>query len=449
MIAVSGGADSLALAHILWRLRDSLRLTLYGAHLDHGIRGEEGAGDAAFVQRTLRQWGIPVFLRRARLGQRRPSSRSPSEETARRARYRFLAQLAEELHADAVAVGHTADDQAETVLLHLVRGTGLAGLAGMQTLSTLPVDGLKVRLFRPLLEIPRADTQGYCAFLELHPCQDSTNLSLEPLRNRIRLHLLPTLEEYNPAIKEALRRLARSSARQVALLDQQAQEAWSQVVQEEPLGIAVDRKAFAALHPALQSHVARLAYAQLRGGTPQELEQVHVEEMLYQMTGPSGRSAHLPGGVTFLVERSRGVLTKETQRLDHTPRLNGTHALTIPGATHMPGWTVATELITPDASPPSEEAYEATLDLDVVGTHLWVRTRLQGDRIQPLGMEQEKRLQDFLVDAHVPSHLREQIPLVLSDKGIVWVVGHRIAHWARLTEETRQALKITFQSISR
>ena len=447
VIAVSGGPDSLALAHILWRLRDSLRLTLYGAHLDHGIRGQEGADDAAFVQQTL--WGlhIPTFIRRARVPRRQGSSRLPPEAAARQVRYRFLAELAQELHADAVAVGHTADDQAETVLLHLVRGTGIAGLTGMQILSTLRVDGLTVRLFRPLLEIRREDTEGYCDLMELHPRQDSTNLSLEPLRNRLRLRLLPAMEEYNPAVKGALRRLAQAAARDVAFLDEQAQQVWPQVVREESEGIALERQAFASLHPALQSHLLRLAYARLQG-TPQELEQAHVEEMLHQMGGSSGRSAHLPGDVTFLVEHSRALLTRAPRFAGHFPALQGVQPLVVSGTTHLPGWTVTAEMAAPDVAFPEEEGtggYQANLDLDAVGTRLWVRTRLQGDRFQPLGMEQEKRLQDFLVDAHVPSHLRDQIPLVVNDQGMVWVVGHRIAHWARLTPETRQALRLTFR----
>lgn len=446
IIGVSGGADSLALVHILSRLRESLRLTLYVAHLDHGIRGKESEDDATFVQNTLRQWGIPVFLRRANMRQHlRPSENVVSEGQARQVRYRFFAQLADELKVDVVATGHTSDDQAETLLLHLVRGTGLTGLAGMQTLSTMAVEQLQVRLFRPFLEIPRSDTQAYCDFLNLYPRQDSTNLSLEPLRNRIRLHLLPTLEEYNPAIKDSLRRLARSAARQIAYLDQQAQEIWADAVQVESFGLTLDREVFGSLQTALQSHLIRLAYGQLRGGVPQELEQSHVEEMLYQMKGPSGRSSDLPGSIKFIVERSRGILTKEARMLDRNPPLNRSNALAIPGTTQLPGWTVSAELVVSPTEYPESLAYEAILDLNAVGRDLLVRGRLQGDRFQPLGMEQEKRLQDFLVDIHVPSHLRDQIPLLVSQQGIAWVVGHRIAHWARLKEDTNESVKLTFR----
>ncbi len=447
VMGVSGGPDSLALAHVLWRLRDPLRLTLYGAHLDHGIRGVEGAADAAFVQQALRSMGIPTFVRHVRLREGQPAGRLPSEVTARRARHRFFAELTQELHIDAVALGHTADDQAETVLLHLVRGTGTTGLAAMQPLSTLQMDDIKFRLLRPFLGVARIETHAYCALLQLHPRQDSTNLSLAPLRNRLRLHLLPILEEYNPSIKEALLRLARSSAREVAYLDQQVQEAWPSVVHEGGEGVSLDQEAFARLAPALQSHLLRLAYGRLRGGTPLELEQAHVEEMLRQMAGSSRRSAHLPGGITFLVEGSRALLTRQPPRPAGPPLLEETYALTVPGATPLPGWTVVAEVVTLEAPPEvgQESPYAATVDLDAIGPRLWVRARLQGDRFQPLGMEEEKRLQDFLVDAKVPSRERAQVPLVLGEQGIVWVVGHRIAHWARLTPETRRVLRVTFE----
>ena len=449
----------MALAHAVWHLREPLNLTLYGAHMDHGIRGEEGAEDALFVQYTLRQAGIPTFVRKARL-RADPQAPLPSEAAARHARYRFLAELSREVRADAVALGHTADDQAETVLLHLVRGTGIAGLAGMQTLSTLQVEGLPVRLFRPLLDVPREETHRYCEVLQLNPRQDSTNLSLVPLRNRLRLQLLPMMEEYNPAIREALGRLAHAAAREVAFLDQQVQEVWPQgdhgaatsatpkgVVREEAGNIFLDRKALAALDPAVQSHLLRLAYARLREGTPQGLEQVHVEEMMEQMSGPSGRSAHLPGGVTFFVESSRALLTRDPRPPRPAPSEEDAHPLTVPGATRLPGWTVVAEQVSPETTPNDQGAHQAIVDMDVVGQSLWVRTRLQGDRFQPLGMEEEKRLQDFLVDAKVPGRLRAHIPLVIGDRGIVWVLGYRIAHWARLTPETRRALRLTFQAV--
>ncbi|MSQ40076.1 MAG: tRNA lysidine(34) synthetase TilS [Dehalococcoidia bacterium] len=446
ILAVSGGPDSLTLAHALWHLREPLNLTLYGAHMDHGIRGKEGAEDALFVQYTLRQAGIPTFVRKVRLRED-PQAPLPSEAAARHARYRFFAELSQEVHADAVALGHTADDQAETVLLHLVRGTGIAGLAGMQTLSTLQVEGLPVRLFRPLLDVPREETHRYCEVLQLNPRQDSTNLSLVPLRNRLRLELLPMLEEYNPAIREALGRLAHAATREVAFLDQRIQEVWPQVVREEAGNILLDRKAFAALNPAVQSHLLRLAYAQLREGTPQGLEQIHVEEMMEQMSGPSGRSAHLPGGVTFFVEFARALLTRDPRPPRPAPSEEDAHPLTVPGTTRLPGWTVVAEQVSPDTTLSNQGEHQAILDMDVVGPRLFVRTRLQGDRFQPLGMEEEKRLQDFLVDAKVPGRLRTHIPLVIGDRGIVWVLGYRIAHWARLTPKTRKALRLTFQPV--
>ena len=186
-------------------LRDKHRLTLYGAHLNHLLRGEESDADAKFVEDTFRRLGIDYTLDSSDVAEYRRRHRLSLEDAARRVRYAFLVPTPPTKHgADAIALGHTADDQAETVLMHIIRGSGLDGLRGMQALDRRQVSGKSMTLFRPLLSISRAETQAYCDALDLQPRIDVSNSSPEFLRNRIRLELVPLLEQLNPSIQGAL-----------------------------------------------------------------------------------------------------------------------------------------------------------------------------------------------------------------------------------------------------
>ena len=212
VVAVSGGPDSLCLLHAIYNIREELDLSLYGAHLDHGLRGEASAKDAEFVAETFARLDIPLSLETADVPAFRTEHRLSVEEAARKVRYEFLARVATERQADAIALGHTADDQAETVLMHVIRGSGLSGLRGMEGVSRSHSNTGNPVLVRPLLGVTREETVDYCRELKLEPRHDESNLSTELKRNRVRLELLPMLESYNPRIRDALVRLSQSSA---------------------------------------------------------------------------------------------------------------------------------------------------------------------------------------------------------------------------------------------
>ena len=229
VVGVSGGPDSLCLLHLLRHLSRAYDLTLHVAHLDHGIRGEESRVDAQFVADLARQWELPATVERADVPRLAEEEGLAIEEAARRARYRFLARVAGQVGASRIAVGHNADDQAETVLMHFLRGSGLAGLRGILPLSPLGELRLgqserdsplaaELRLIRPLLEVPRSAIEAYCRDQELSPRFDRSNLDTTYYRNRLRHKLLPVLETYNPNVREVLRRTAQVMAADHELL---------------------------------------------------------------------------------------------------------------------------------------------------------------------------------------------------------------------------------------
>ena len=450
VVAVSGGPDSLALLHALCRLRAGLGLRLYGAHLDHGLRGVASEADADFVSETFARLDVGIAIERAAVPSFRKRHHLSTEEAARRVRYDFLARVATEQKADAIALGHTADDQAETVLMNIIRGAGLSGLRGMMPVSRRTIGGERVLLLRPLLRSSRQDTLDYCNELRLSPRIDESNLSTEARRNRIRLELLPLLEQYNPAIKDALTRLSSGAAQQVEYLDETIDSVWQEVVRQRDGFLAIDQNAYLVLHPALRGHLLRRAVGSVKGDL-KDIEQGHIEEMDRLMGGTPGKTLDLPGGLRFVMGYSEATVTPAGRDHCPLPPFEGEHELTVPGETQASGWHITASFVEPGSAvesdhPPAHgpEGLRARMSYQSVAGALSVRTRRPGDRFQPLGMSRHKKLQDFMVDAKIPRWWRDRVPLVLSPRGVAWVVGWRTAQWARASKDDSQLLELAF-----
>ena len=434
VVAVSGGPDSLALLDGLDDLRADLGLELHGAHLDHGLRGDASRSDASFVSDAFRSLGIAHTSERADVKAFQREHGLSLEQAAREVRYSFLATVARDVHADAVAVAHTLDDQAETVLMHIIRGSGLTGLRGMQTAARLTFDEVPVILVRPLLGLSRNDTAEYCRDRGLEPRLDESNLSTGLGRNRVRLDLLPRLEEYNPAVRAALVRLSRSAAQDLAHLDSGIDGVWEEAVRAGERHLSLDTAVVKQLPPALQSHLLRRAVAVVKGNT-EDIEQGHIEGMEALIAGPAGRSLDLPAGLRFIAEYGRATLSRADANSCPLPLLDGKHPLNIPGETLVCGWRVTAEVrrsaTSSSGSAGCSRVHTARLGYETLGDRLWLRTREPGDRFQPLGMAHTKKLQDFMVDAKIPRRWRDRVPLIVSERGIAWVAGWRIAEWAK------------------
>ena len=455
LVAVSGGPDSLALLHALYRLRGEYGLTLRGAHLNHRLRGAESEADAEFVADTFERLGVPFTVDGVDVAGYRRRHRLSLEDAARRVRYSFLADAAAEHGADAIALGHTADDQAETVLMHIIRGSGLDGLRGMQALDRRTISGRRVALFRPLLDVSRAETEAYCRALCLTPRIDPSNSSPEFLRNRIRMELVPLLEQMNPSMRDALVRLARNATQDSDYIREHADAVWREVTRQVEDGVVrLDAVALGGEHAAIRGRVLRRAI-EAAGG---EVTQRHILDMMALFGRAPGKRLHLSGGLGFVTgygEAYVGSADVVEDALMPLPALGGEFSVPVPGEVRVGGWRInVTCMDRRDGEgfshssypnlPPLGEGTEASemLDMDCVGDGLWVRGRLPGDRFQPLGMEGSKLLREFMIDARIPRGWRDGLPLVVSERGIACVPGWRIAHWARVTEETRRVLRL-------
>jgi tRNA(Ile)-lysidine synthase len=481
VVAVSGGADSVCLLHILAKWQEKLGIRLHAAHLNHQLRGAESEADAEYVSILANSLGIPSTIDKQDVAAVKMERNYSIEEAAREVRYAFLARVARQVGAKRIAVGHTRDDQVETILMHIIRGTGIAGLCGLAPCSPVAYDGQRVSwlafplppgaepvgaveeqadkllVIRPLLDITRQETMSYCQEHQLKPHIDSSNLSLSFFRNRLRLELLPLLRRYNPGIDQALLRLADIAREGHAFIEHQALELWEQIARQENNAVYLNRKRMAGLPIALQRQLLRVAVVRLVGDS-RDIEANHIEAARSLLSRPAGKQISLPHGLIcqggydeLVIARVSPVLARETKQARVPPcpfpTLIGEFALDVPGEVVLPGWTVAAEIGTASSSLPdilSQSNLIACFDWHKTGTKLFVRSRRPGDRFQPLGMDMPKKLYEFMVDAKIPRSWRDHIPIVCSPQQIIWVVGWRIDERVKVSEATRQILRLEF-----
>jgi len=468
VVAVSGGPDSLCLLHVLNRLCADLDVdALHVAHLDHQIRGEESAAEAHFVAGLAHDWGLPATIAASDVPALARTQRLNLHAAARVARYTFLAQVAQSVGAQAVAVAHHANDQAETVLLHLLRGAGTEGLRGMRpavaweewTQSDNEELGMQKlfpeiahsqfsilnsqfpQLIRPLLQVTREEIERYCAEHNLEPRRDSSNFELDATRNRLRHDLLPRLIEYNPHIVAALGRTAAICAEEQEFIRAALDAVWPGLASVRAQGIDIDGVAWRELHPALQRAALRRAHALLAPGTTLGLE--HAEQARALIERGVGRRAELPGGVALTVGYG-GAFTLGDPPMPAAPQLaEPVVELPYEGRVDLGGgWAIELARL---AGPPPDpaNAWEIFLDAAIVAGPLIARRRRPGDRVAL--SHGSRRLQDLFVDAKVPRALRANWPIIATPAAVVWVAGLRAAAGFQATPESRQIIKIRLE----
>ena len=448
VVACSGGPDSTALLRSLVRLQSSHNLSLHVAHLNHDFRGAEADHDAAFVQRLADRLGLPCSIdKEDPIVYQRSRGVSSFEQAAREMRYSFLRSVAAAVGASAVALGHTSDDQAETVLLHILRGSGMQGLRGMAEIShwPWPAEGCGPLLFRPLLEASKADTAAYCRELGQTYREDSGNYLWRFTRNRVRLDLMPRLaRDYNPRVHDALQRLSRIAGDDADFIDSELDSRWDDIATVEETVVFLDAGELAALHAALQRRAMRRAYS-LAAGDSRALGESHLDAMLsLVLNRRGGRSLDLPRGVSVRIESNvlRIFRRSEGSKVPNMPREFSVRVPQEDGETaefEAEGWRLSmqlgTSLALQDSEAASDRGFMARLRRDALGEEVTLRTRRPGDRFQPSGMTGTKKLQDFFTDAKISRDQRDSVPLLVCDRGIAWVVGHRVADWAQADDD--------------
>lgn len=422
LVAVSGGADSVALLHVLRELAPRLRLTLHVLHVDHGLRAGS-ARDADFVRALGRRLGVPVEVVAVTVG---PGS---VEEAARAARYAALERAADRLGAQRIALGHTADDQAETVLMRLLAGTGPLGLAGIP-----PVRG---RIVRPLLDARRSEVVAALEGAGLDWVEDPTNRDRQFLRNRLRHDVLPRLDAGSRGdLGERLVRVARLARETAHVVARLAAVELRRLAMPEPGAMVLPRSALARLPVRVAVEVLRQAAARLGGRAPLRAWG-HRGLRRILAPGPPRRPFRL-GGIVLEVSGDRIRLAAGV------PPSLVSRVLTVPGRVAFPeiGRTMAARVV-PAAGYAVPRVHDRiALDAALVPRSLVVRARRRGDRFRPFGSG-ERRLKSFLIDARVPRWDRDRLPVVEADGRILWLAGLRRASAAPVTDDTRDIVELT------
>ncbi|MFA6109738.1 MAG: tRNA lysidine(34) synthetase TilS [Candidatus Latescibacterota bacterium] len=446
VVAVSGGLDSTVLLDLLHRLQDPLGLALHVAHLDHGLR-PESTDEARWVAAQAARRGLPCTTGVEEVRALARRHRLSLEQAARQARYAFLDRVAAEAAASWIALGHQADDQAETVLLRLVRGSGSSGLAAMAGVR----DG---RYLRPLLGFTRQELAAYAEQAGLSHCEDPSNRDLRFARNRIRHQVLPVLQTLNPAVVAVLGRAATLLGDEDALLTELACQALAAVTVPGPVPAApgrrllLDAPRLLGYHLALQRRVIRAA---LEGLSTREgpFDFSQVERVLFVLRQSAGVYLTVAAGLAAQRSGDRLILG----RLAAVPV---DRPVSIPGFTAVPEHEAGVRASLLPASDfaalrPGLGGSRVAFDADLAGDRLRLRRPRPGDRLQPLGMTGSRKVSDILVDAKHPRLLRAEV-LVLTRPGtgdqeeeLLWLVGGRVAHRFAVGPETRRILLLEWE----
>ena len=448
LVAVSGGPDSIALLRVLILLSPAYRLRLTTAHLNHGLRGAEAQEEEEFVLRVSRESGIPCICKTLDIRSLQRGSGRSIEEVGRVERYRFFNDAADRCGAQKVATGHHRNDQAETLLINLIRGSGLEGMKGIAPVRN--------RIIRPLFDVGRDEIDDFLRAEGLRYVVDSSNCDPRYLRNRIRNVLLPDLAAcYNPRIVPALCRLAHIIRRDDDYLRETADrtlQEWGMAPATREAALPLD--SFLQLHEAIQGRIVKsLLDAAIPAGRGVTLN--HVEAVLNLAARPvsHGRiSLDLPG--LICVEKEAGMLriirkvarrTRQDKSGSQPAVREYRYPVDVPGSVYIPEIDrhIHTEVVEhPGPLVIHDNPRVAFLDYRQISPPLFVRNFRPGDRFLPLGMVATKKVKSYFIDRKIPRELREGVPLLVDTRSVIWIAGEAISDRVKISPETERVVRV-------
>jgi tRNA(Ile)-lysidine synthase len=447
LMAVSGGPDSVALAHILLTLAAEYSLRPAIAHLNHGLRGAQSDRDAKFVIAFARQLDVPIYAEKKDVLAYQRSHRLSLEEAGRKLRYDYFEKLSAKYGFNRIALGHHSDDNAELVLINLLRGSGPLGLSGIA-----PVRG--GHIVRPLIRLRRSELIDYLAEKKLSYVTDESNFDPTPIRNKIRHHLIPELQTaYNPRIVEALNRLGEITRAEDQWFERALESEFEQCISirtDQKISLALFH--FNQLPKAVKRRVIRKAILNVKNDL-RRITLVHVDAILNltEKDRASGR-LNLPDGI--LVNKEGDALTiakrnndgkRQQGRKLETCSADYQYRMPAAGTIYIKEADVSINLCEIHADDVHDiketEEYMAYFDLDRLQFPLLVRNHRPGDRFSPLGLKGTQKVNKYFINNKIPPEQRRKCPLLLSDDNIIWIAGHRIANTVKVSPQTRRVLK--------
>ena len=439
IVGVSGGIDSMVLLHVLNAYRQEFALLLVVAHVNHGLRPDESEREAALVQKESERFGLPFEYGNFNVEEFRKTAGLSLQDAGRRIRFHFFDSLCSKYQARKIALGHNADDQTETILLRLMRGSGLKGLKGMDPIR-------EGRVIRPLLEVWRSEIDSFASENHVPFLLDSSNLRKRYLRNRLRLGLIPLIEkEYQPGFRNILLRTSAILREENDYLERAAEDASKKIIHEEKGALSFRYSEYESLHPAIRKRVLEKALDRVYGKeTIRESERGEASELLTRMEHPSPSFfIDLPFGVS--VEKRYDIITLDRGRVKEVEPFE--IELVHPGRTMVE--EIGKEVVIHETTRAGIDSGSfdmrgqiAFLDCQSLDFPLKLRNFRPGDRFQPVGAKGTQKLKEFFIDHKIPRFERSKIPLLVSRERVAWVVGHRIDERVKITEKTERVLRI-------
>ena len=451
IVAVSGGADSVCLLNILNSLKKDLNISIHIAHLNHLLREKESERDAEFVRETAELLLLPFTIEKRDIKALKKKLKTSTQAAARTARIDFLQRLKNKINASKIALGHTLDDRVETVLINLIRGSGVSGIAGMDFFNQ------KYSIIRPLMDITRKEVETYLSSKKIKFVTDSSNVKKNYLRNRIRLELIPLLENsFNPQIRKRIADTAQILSAEDVYLETQAEEffkfiltkgsndLWSttKLNRQDINELILNINLMKVIPVPIVYRIIRKALWRLNSNIT-NLSFSHTDKVFSLITeGRTGASLNLPGKIKAQKLYNKIIFSKsdkkEFQSLKETK-------VAVPGKTKLLylNKTLNTVVLQKNSVKfITKDKNLGLFDYQKVKLPLTIRNKRDGDRFIPLGMNKPKKLKDYFIDRKIPQQERKKIPLLVSDGEIMWVIGERISDKFKVTTSTKDVLLI-------
>lgn len=437
---ISGGADSLCLLHLLCEIRKEWNLSLTAVHVNHGIRGEEACEDAAYVQQIAEQWQVPFFLVERDVPRIAKEQGKTQEEIGRELRYEIFQQIAEEQHADRVVVAHHMDDQAETLLFHLIRGSGVQGLKGM-----LPKRGTIVR---PLLGFTRKEIENYLCQQDIAYRQDSTNDDISYARNYIRKQLIPEMQHINPKTSRHLAELASDVQRWCEYMEHQVEMVAHRLIQKgEGEKAFLDIPLILKEEDVIQDEVLKCLVSRVLGST-KDVTRWHYAQMKALLQKESGKKINLP--MNYVVSREYSQLVVKPKQKEETffyqeCDLPSVNIVKVNGQNSCIRMEVVDRWELPQEIP--QKDYTKWFDYDKIKGGLVLRNPQEGDYFVLDKQGHRKKLSRYFIDEKIPAAERKEMLLLAEGNRVLWVIPHRIDAGYKITEKTKRVLVVTKERV--
>ncbi len=442
LIGLSGGPDSMALLFCLLEIKKSISFNIVLAHVNHGVRGEDARADQVFVEKLAKDLDLAFYTKNVDMVAYGKEKGITAEEAGRELRYGFFREILKEIGGGKIAVAHNKNDQVETLLMRIIRGTGIDGLKGM----TYRVDDI----IRPILHIERREIEQFLKDRSIESVLDKTNLEPIYTRNKVRLELIPYLEEnFNPKTIDSIWRLSNLASEDVDFLNEYTMDRINSIrVKSDGSKVVLSREKFLKDPKAIRQRVLRQAILEIKKSL-QGISEVHIDNALELIgNGTGNKEIDLIDNIKIRISYDQIIIENKAKiKMESRPYSYG---FSVPGTLIINNeFLFESQIIEVDNNFVIEKKDNTKyFDYDRIKGGLEIRNRKNGDRFVPFGMEGSKKLKDYLIDEKVPLDMRDNIPLLVDDENIIYVVGYRTSNIYRVRPETKRVLKVTVRRVA-